>query len=262
MSKPEQRFNDNTGERFLKNGKIRCHGLSKSKIRQWREKYNDYDTPSDDLWPECQCENSAETNQFVCRFHGGLTPRTVSAPRTILDVMPIDMADKYRALMDSPDYMSRKEDINLLQVRRNMLLEELQQQADSEEVWGMITDAVVYLRKGDSLNALKFLEEAIKTSDSKEKVWNEIHKTEKLLGDMTTTQMKTMKDLQSMATAEQVSALISTLLNLINAGAQNYIADPMQRSQFTRSIVVEMQRLMGTTPRMMIENVTVANDTD
>lgn len=259
MSKPEQRFKEGSGEQFLKNGKLRCHGLAKSKIRQWREKYNDYDTPSDDLWPECQCENSAEEGQYVCRFHGGLTPRRINPPRTVLDVLPLDLAEKYQMLMDSPDYMSRKEDINLLRVRIMSLMEDLQKQPDSDEVWDMVQSAVVCLRKGDSLNALTFLEDAIRLSDNKQKVWDEFHKTEKLLGDMTSTQMKTMKDMQTMATAEQVNALVSTLLNLINAGAQNYIADPMQRSQFTRSIVSEMQKLMGLTPQAMIVDATTDN---
>lgn len=252
ISKPEVRFKENSGERYTNQGKVRCHALSKSKIKLWREEFEDYDTPTDDLWPECQCHLAAIEGQYVCRFHGGLTPRTVNPPRTILDVMPMDMAEKFKAVMNSPDYISRKDDINLMQLRRNLLLEELNEEADSKEVWGLIHEAIVKLQHGDSLNALDYLERAVKIVDSKEKVWNEIYRVEKLLGDITTVQMKTAKDLQSMATTEQVNALMSTLINLINSGAKSYISNPMDRSQFQRTLVSEIQRLMGVTPQEMI----------
>lgn len=260
ISKPEVRFKEDSGVRFLSNGRVRCHGLAKSKVKEWRELYNDYDTSTDDLWPECQCGMPAEDGQYVCRFHGGLTPRTVRAPRTMLDVLPIDMADKYRALMDAPDYISRKEDINVLQVRTRMLMEDLQQKADSEEVMGLVHESLVKLKRGDVVNAQLYLEEALQTVDSKKQIWEEFYKVEKLLGEMTSTQMKTMKDLQSMATVEQVTALVSTLLNLINNSSKDYIPDPVQRSQFTRMFVAEVQQLLGTTPQKMIVNVPTNTD--
>jgi len=253
ISKPEQRFKAASGEQFTDSGRIRCHGLAKSKIRIWRETYEDNDTPTDELWPECQCGQTAEEGQYVCRFHGGKTPRTVNAPRTLLDVMPLDMAEKYRAIVASPDYISRKEDINLIQVRRNMLVEDLNKEADSEEIWGLVHEAVVKLRKGDALNALKYLEQATTSVDNKNDVWQEIYRVEKLLGDMTTVQMKTAKDLQSMATTEQVTALISTLLSIIISSAKTYIDDPVNRSQFSAHIATEFQRIIGATPKQVID---------
>lgn len=252
ISKPEERFKENSGERYTSAGKVRCQALAKSKIRRWREAYEDYDTPSELLWPECQCEQTAIEGQYVCYFHGGLTPRTVNPPRTILDVMPMGMAEKYKAITESPDYISRQEDINLMKLRRNLLLEELSKEADSEEVWGLVHEAVVKLKKGDSINALDYLERATKVVDNKKEVWNEIYRVEKLLGEITTVQMKTAKDLQSMATVEQVNALMSTVINLINSGAKNYIPDPMDRSAFQRSLVVEIQRMMGITPQEVL----------
>ena len=126
MSIPEQRFKEKTGIQFLDSGKIRCQGLAKSRIRKWREDYDDYTTPTKFLWPECQCGQFAVDGQFVCKWHGGKTPRTKNPVRTMLDVMPLDMADKYKAIMDSPDYISRKDDINLIKTRVVMLLEELE----------------------------------------------------------------------------------------------------------------------------------------
>jgi hypothetical protein len=254
ISKPEVRFKEGSGIQFLDNGKIRCHALARSRMREYREKFNDYDTPADDLWPECQCGLAAEEGQYTCRYHGGLTPRRVNPPRTMLDVMPLEMAEKFKAVMDSPEYISRKDDINLIRTRIVMLLEELSNEADSEEAWGNVSEALLKLRKGDIVKATEYLEEALRTTKNKDKVWKEIYQTEKLLGELTVTQIKTAKELQSMATVEQVNALISTLLHVILNGAQNYIADPMLRMDFTRTIVREIQQLTGTTPhKMMID---------
>lgn len=252
ISKPEQRFKAETGIRFLMNGKVRCHGLAKSKMRRWREEFEDYKSPADDLWPECQCHKPAVEGQYVCNYHGGSTPRIVNPPRTILDVMPLDMAEKYRAVMQSPDYISRKDDINLVQVRIMMLMEELEKEADSEEMWGLISEAITSIKQGDTINALDYLQRASKSRDNKKEVWKEFYQAEKLLADLTTTQMKTAKDLQSMATIEQVSALMATLISMINSGAQTYIPNPTDRSKFTRAIVEEIQRLTGTTPKEIL----------
>lgn len=253
MSIPELRFKEETGIRFLDNGNIRCHGLSKTRMREWREAYNDYDTPSELLWPDCQCELPAVEGQYVCRFHGGKTPRTKNPPRTMLDVMPMDMAEKFKAVMESPDYISRKDDINLIKTRVMMLLEELEEQAGSQEAWAHVDEALVKLRKGDNLKAIEYLERALKATNNKREVWKEIYQTEKLLGELTSTQMKTAKELQSMATAEQVGALISTLVNVILAGAQTYIDDPMRRSEFTQTIVGQIKKLTGTTADRLLD---------
>jgi hypothetical protein len=252
VSQPGIRFKEGSGERFLENGAMRCHALARSKIRAWREAYDDYDTPTELLWPECQCGLGAEDGQFVCRFHGGKSPRTKNPPRSILDVMPLDMAQKFRAVMESSDYISRKDDIILFKTRIMMLLEDLDQEASSEEAWASVHEALVKLQQGDTLNAIEYLKYAISAKINKQEIWQEIHKAEKMLSDLTTTQVRTAKELQSMATAEQVNALITSILQIIMSGATEYISDPMQRSEYTRRIVRELQEVTGTTAQQMV----------
>ena len=80
-----------------------------------------------------------------------------------------------------------------------------------------------------------------------------IYKTEKLLGDLTTIQVRAAKDLQTMATMDQVNALVSTVVSLVMASAKNYIPDPKERSEFTNSLASEIQKLVGASPARMID---------
>lgn len=252
ISIPEQRFREKSGEQYTSTGKIRCHGLAKSRVRQWREEFDDYETPSEDLWPECQCHKPAVEGYFVCGFHGGKTPRLVNPPRTILDVMPLDMADKYRKLLENPDYISRKEDILLIKARQWELLEELQIEAGSDEAWGLVHDAAVKFKRGDDINGLDLLQRALDTTRRKEQIWGEIYQTEKLLGDLTTTQMKTAKDLQTMATHEQVNALMETMMFILTNFAAEYIDDPTRRNEYKQRVINEIRRLTNITPQAML----------
>jgi hypothetical protein len=133
-----------------------------------------------------------------------------------------------------------------------MLVDELNDEAGSEETWSHVHEALVKLRQGDTLNAIDYLERAIKSTEHRKEVWKEIYQTEKLLGDLTTTQMKTAKELQSMATLEQVNALITTLVNVVLSGISDYIPDPMLRTNYTRMIVSEVQKITRSTPAEMI----------
>lgn len=254
MSIPEKRFKEKTGERFLGNGKVRCHAVARSRVRKWREEFDDFETPTADLWPECQCGQAAVEGQYVCRWHGGKTPRTKSPPRTILDVMPLEMAEKYRMVMDSPDYINRKQDINLIQARIAMILDEMNHEMGTEEAWSHVHEALVKVKQGDTANAVDYLERAIGAVENRKELWNELYKTEKLLGDLTNTQMRTAKELQSMATTEQVSGLITTLLNVVLSSVDEYIDDPMRRNAFNRMIITEVKKLSGMTTKQMMAN--------
>jgi hypothetical protein len=253
----EKRFKEASGVQFLDNGKVRCQGLAKSRIKKWREEFDDDTTPTEDLWPECQCHLAACPGYHVCKFHGGKTPRTKAAPRTVLDVLPLDLADKYRALMANPEYISRKEDILLIKTRQYELLEGLGEEIGSEEAWGNVAEALVTLRHGDSLNAVKYLEKALQATENKKETWKEFYQTEKLLSDLTTTQVRTAKELQSMATMEQVQSLVHTLLRVMVSRIDAYIVDPALRSEYKLMVVSEIEKLTNTTPSeiMLIDNV-------
>lgn len=243
----EKRFREASGVLYMADGfTIRCQGISKSKLRILREEHEDYTSPADYFWPEAQCPKPAVPNMFVCHFHGGETPS--STPRTILDVLPIDLAEKMRILQENPDYLNRRVDINLMEARKWQLLEELQQGLGGDEAWDDVGEALAMLRRGEMVKAEDTLQKAIKGNKKREEVWNEVYHIENIMRDLTTTQVKTAKDLQQMATYEQVSGLIVGIQSAFEDAVRKYIDDPSIQSYITNYFVGRLFRLTNTSP--------------
>lgn len=245
----ERRFREGTGEKYLNNGGIRCQAVSKSKLRQWRIEYADEDATAEDTWPETQCPKPAEPGAFACRFHGGQTPKKLAnAPKSILDTMPLDLAEKLKTLMQNPQYWSRREDIMLMQARNWELMEELQESTGNTEAWDYVHEAIVALKRGRENEALLLLEEAKEHTDRRKEVWKEVRQNENVIKELTNTQVRTVKDLKQMATAEQVSAVLLNLYDIVANGAQKYIHDPNARSQYLRDIAKAIGRYANLSP--------------
>lgn len=240
----ERRFRENTGERYMKDGlTIRCQAVSKSKLRKWREDYNDPEATPDDTWPETQCGKSAEEGHFACKYHGGETPRYKKPPRSVLDVLPADLAAKMEMVMQNPDYISRKEDILLLKVRQLQLLEELEDDVGGEEAWGMVAEGLVELRKGNEFIGQGLIEDALEMSKNQREIWEEIYKGTDVIKNLTNTQVKTAKELRLMATNEQIHNLMANIYETLMEQAKIYINDPEKREQFLRSFVGHFRQL-------------------
>ena len=240
----EERFRKGLGTQFLADGMtVRCQGTSKNQVRRWREENHDYDTPTEDLWPDCQCTRAAVPGAFACKWHGGIT-KSKNPPRSMLDVLPIDLAGKFKTLVDNPGYISRRDEIALIQARNWELMEELDQETGSEESWGLVTEALVQLKRGNHIVAHEILQNALKGVSKQASIWQEIRANSLVLKDLTNTQIRTAEKLQAMATVEQVSALIKNILGAITDGAAKYIDDTGTRNQFLYDIA---RRVAGLT---------------
>ncbi len=252
MSITEQRYREGSGERLCKNGEIRCQAISKTRVRHYREEHDDWVTPVQELWPECQCPKAAEQGMFACYFHGGRTaePRPL---RTIMDVLPLDLGEKVKILLSDPSYISRKEDIAILRARQWELLEKLQAKTDSEEAWGAVADALFELRHGNDGVASDLLKQALDTAKEGSNIWQEFYNVEKILKDVTVAEVHTAKELQSMATAEQVGRLMSRIYDILTAGAEKYIEDKQRQSAFLRFIAGELNRATNVSPATVIQ---------
>lgn len=247
MNKTEHRWREGSGEKYLQDGRVRCQSQSKTKLRRWREEYDDYVTPNDDIWPECQCPLAAVDGFFVCHYHGGRTP-TSRKPRSILDVAPIDLVDKLETLLENPMYIDRKEDIMLIQARTWQLVESLRDDVGSEEAWGMVTEAIVALNGGDDVSALALLKDAQQYHAKEKEVWREIRQNDNVLKDLTNTQVKTAKELQQMITAEQMGVLILSLQSLLQDSVEKYIKDEDEQVRFLRHVSAEIAKLANIGP--------------
>lgn len=250
MTITEKRFREASGEQYMATGAVRCQAQSKGRLRKWREEFEDYETPAEDIWPECQCNRSAEPGAFACKWHGGATPKKDgSPPRSLLDVLPVDLASKFKALAENPAYWSRREDILLMQARVWELMEDLQAVAGSEEAWGMVEEALVALRRGDELSAIELLREATSHHDNRRHIWNEIRSNENVIKELTNTQIRTIKDLKQMATTEQVTALVMNLYEIVANGAKEYIDDPIKQSKFLQQLSRAVARFANLSPQ-------------
>lgn len=243
----ERRFREGSGERYMPSGKVRCQALAKSKIRRWREINNDQETPTEDLWPECQCEWYAVDGMFACRFHGGLTPG-MHKPKSILDVIPVDLGEKFKTLLENPNYISRQEDIILLKARQWELLESLEGNTGNEEAWASVADALTSLRQGKEVEAVSLLEEALAQNLNTREVWDEIYKSEGVLKDLTKVEVSTAKELRLMATTEQVTALLTNIYNLLDRAAEKYFDDKRIQAEFMAYIVTGLSRFANLSP--------------
>lgn len=258
ISVTEQRYRDSSGERFLKNGKVRCQALSKNKLRKWREATEDYETPSDDLWPECQCDMPAVTGMFVCHFHGGKR-NEYQIPRSILDVLPVDLGDKLRVLLENPIYLSNKEDIALISARQWELLEQLQSTAGSEEAWGTVSEALSCLTRGDDISAMSLLRDALKTTVDTKDIWTEYYKTEALLKDLRSSEVRTAKELKLMATVDEVNALILHIQRMLQEAAKRFIDDSKQQTNFLNFAAGEIARFTNLSPVTVVTQLTAGS---
>lgn len=218
----EIRFREGTGERYLNDGRtVRCQALSKGRIRKWREANDDYETPTDELFPACQCFQPAIPGTYACYWHGGMTPGK-NSPKDIFDVMPLDLGEKLKSLMAHPEYISQRQNINLLEARKWELLESIQLGLPPEEAWGMVADALFLLKQAKLTESEKELEEALKSQTSRGEAWKEIRQLDKIINQQKTSEVKNAKELKLMATADQVAALLSNIYSVIEKSVEKY----------------------------------------
>lgn len=243
MKLTEKRFREASGATHTEGGLVRCQGLSNRKVNKWRAEHNDFETPNEKLWPECQCPNPAAVGFFVCKFHGANTHNQRRKTRTFEDLVPTDLRDMIETVTSDPNYMSRRTDIILLQARKAQLLDRLKQEVGLTEAWESVRLAELALKADDKDQAQELLENALNAGINDRNIWQEIYQIDRGLRDLTTTQMKTAKELKLMATAEQMSQLVASVYELIMSGAEKYIADDKAYMQFMTMISKGIQRL-------------------
>jgi hypothetical protein len=208
---------------------VRCQGVSVSRLNKWREKFGDPNAAADSTWPETQCSQPAVPEGYVCRFHGGLNLIKYKAG-TIADTLPYDLSEIFQKLAARPDYISRKDDILLIEARIIQLLGRLSEESGTQEAWGLVSEAYTQTLVGNTELASTLLKQALSATDTEKDIWKEIRTTESLLQSLTTTQVKTAKELRAMATTEQVSTLMNNLNKAIIESVNKNVANEHERT--------------------------------
>lgn len=248
MIKTEQRFREGSGEKYMADGqRVRCQAQSKAKLRQWRAVNQDYTTPNDDIWPDCQCVRGAVPGAFTCKLHGGLTPAK-DKPQSLMDVIPFDLSEKFKIIMNNPDYISSRNDIMLMILRQWDLVEKLGEESGTKEDWEKVNDAFKLLKNGDLVKASTLLDSALNSHKNKKDIWDEIYRVEGVVRDLRTTETKVAKELRLMASAEQVSRLMDRVFAIITRGIDKYVTDSAEQVRFIQYVVGELAAVINIGP--------------
>lgn len=242
MSTTEERFRDNTGERYLKNGKVRCQACSKTKIKQLRIEREDPSLRPDDLWPDAQCTWPAIEGTLNCELHGGRSTNTTK--RTLAEWMPLDLREKIQALEQNKDQLfNRDNEIAQLIARNAQLYETLDDLVLGVEGYTALIEAKKHLASGDVAAAMTLLTIVLRDSRTEREVHAEMRENIKLIDKLTITQFNIRKDLKLMATIDQVRNLLHGMYQAFERIAIEFIPDEKHRSRAIFQYATHMREL-------------------
>lgn len=248
ITKTEQRFREGRGARYMSDGqRVRCQAQSKNQLRDWRIKNQNDSLDNDAIWPECQCTRAAVYGAYACSLHGGLTP-SKKKPESILDVIPYDLGEKLKIIMENPNYISSRTDIMLWNARQWELYEKLSAETGSKEDWERVAEARRLLKNGDFTQAAALLDASLSSHDTKRDVWEELHKVEKTVNELRSTEAKVAKEMRLMASAEQVERLMDRVFSILMRGIEKNVTDSSEQTRLIQYVIGELSAAINIGP--------------
>lgn len=230
----ERRFLDGTGERYLKNGNVRCHGSAKGKLNKIRVQRMNPTLTSEDVWPEAQCENPAVEGAYLCKFHGGESPNIEK--KELWEYMPPGLMEKHLALRDTNDLMDRSRELNELTARKAELYEQLGELVLGEESYKMIYEAKTKIASGDVAEAGVILSAILLNPRTEQSIHAEIREIDKLIDKVTGTWFGILKDMKDMATTDQVASMKEEFFSIVKIAIDRNVEDKQLVSAIYNSI--------------------------
>lgn len=256
----EVRFYDEHGERYLKNGKVRCQAMSKTRWREYKEENPEADRTDPEVFRELQCTNAAIADKLLCKYHGGLSD---DVPRfNIIHYMPLDLQDIYRAVQDSPELLSRYQEISLMQARTVQLLESLQDGPLTETSYDVISRGLREIDRGDIQSGMETIRSALDKNKNEREVWDEIRQNTKEIDKLHRTQFTTEKELQTMSTREQVLNLITRLSEGIIHAIQIEVKDKDTQIRLYERISTVFRDSTGTGTKPVFQAIPHSSSED
>lgn len=204
----EIRFREGLGQRYMADDiTVRCQGVSRAYLRRKRQETNNPHLTANDVWPEGQCTKPAVPGTFLCKYHGGESPSVNR--RAVIQYMPIDLATIVDELMSEPEYLSRHLEIRSLQARIAQLYRELSEGGRfSRATTTKVNTAVEMIENGSVEEGIDLIRIALRDNQAEREIWDEIRKTIDLIQSLTRTEVNSLQVLRTMASAEQVMALV------------------------------------------------------
>lgn len=223
MNLTERRFHEGLGERYMKGDPttVRCQATSKTKLRKFREERGNPDLTSDDLWPEAQCGWPAVNGTYACDLHNGKSKEVATRKTSVFEYMPVDLRAIAESFVNNPELFSRYTEIIQMMTRTAQLFDDLKYGLGAEGFWESIQDGLKQISEGDIVSGSELIGDALHRSQNEHEIWDEIRENAVIIDKLTRTQFSIEKDLQTMATREQLFAMVGNLATTaINAFEQ------------------------------------------
>lgn len=232
MSVSERRYREGLGQRYLTSdpNRIRCHGVSKTRLKEARVKAGDPSLTSEDVWPQAQCPKAAIEGTYLCGLHGG---KSITIMKTsVAESMPVDLYEKYRQFeQNRSQLVNRINEIGQLLARNAQLYESLEDLVIGEEGYYTIGEARAALQAGELTRAEMLLTMALEGYRKEKEVWEEARKNMQLVDKLTTTQFNIEKELKMMTTLDQMKNLLDGLYRGAERILFSHIEDTTKRTE-------------------------------
>lgn len=245
MSKSEKRWQEGLGERYLKidPNRVRCQGVSKSKLRMIRIREGEPTLDSDSVWPEGQCSRAAEEGTFLCTLHGGRSPNI--AKKRITDFMPVDLKEKFEVFENNPDLISRYVEMAQLQARNAQLYEQMDELVLGEDGWETVTEGVKLIERGEVAQGCTLIRIALGDTKKETESWREIRANNAQIAQLHTIQITTEEKLKTMATMDQVKAIVNGAFQSLRYILENNLEDRNQVGRILMLWAADLRQIVG-----------------
>lgn len=230
----ERRYHEGSGERHLKTDptKVRCQGVSKTRLRLIRAREKDPDLTADDCWPEAQCSHGALPGLYGCKLHAGSNN---TQKYGMMDYVPIDLSEKIAIFhANSDEIINRTHEIAFLKARTAELEESREDLILGEEAWMAVSEAIGHLKDGEVQAALIILESALNSYRTDKEIKAEERANIALIDQLTKTHMTIMEKMKQMATLDQVRQLIEGMYKGSELILEEFIPDQDRRGMALR----------------------------
>lgn len=263
----EKRFREGKGHKYLRDGvTVRCQGVSKTNMRKFRVERGNPELESDDVWPEGQCDKAALPGAFGCIHHGGKSREQALATgkTTSLGLLPFDLQQKIEILQQNPDYINREMEIWQLLGMNAQLYERMEELGGGPDSFEKILDGVAMITGGQIQPGVEYIKKVIQSEFAQKELRDELRTNMALLGNMTKIQVSTAKELKTMATTDQVMAMVEgTVDDFIQIVKELVVDQTLANKLIDRYIRATKLRLNARiAPSAMLEETDVRTTTD
>lgn len=170
-----------------------------------------------------KCRSWAMTNG-KCRLHGGLSPAGIASPLfkhgRYSKVLGINLAQRYNAALSDPELLSIREDISLVDVRNQILLEQIEKE-NPTALWPAVLvkfKSVKAASPGGNkryMNALAELEAIIQTGYNDYVAWQEVISNLEMRRKLVESEEKRLIAMQQAITSERALLMIARVIDVI-----------------------------------------------